>query len=326
MFQDGTAFWGYIGEGAKPVGQGYLQVNWHGTGTLFVPLPEGQWVGAGAVDGGNQGPPATSGIPAIIDVGQRAAASDNLFDRGRATTPLMTGQPQPWVSGISATTNGACPGYWITSPAGTVNSVGGAPFLGCDYVLSEQVLSSGCIAGGVTPPVNGTVVGIARTPDSQGYWLAASDGGVFAFGDAAFYGSMGGIHLNKPIVGITATADGKGYWLVASDGGVFAFGDAAFYGSMGGAYLNRSIVGSTATADGKGYWMVASDGGVFSFGDAAFRGSLGGGPLNQPIVAVAADPNGSGYWLVAADGGVFAYGPRSSARSVAGPCRRQLSE
>jgi hypothetical protein len=71
----------------------------------------------------------------------------------------------------------------------------------------------------------------------------ASDGGVFAFGDAAFYGSTGSLTLNKPIVGATATASGQGYWLVASDGGVFAFGDATFYGSTGGKPLNQPIVG-----------------------------------------------------------------------------------
>ena len=70
------------------------------------------------------------------------------------------------------------------------------------------------------------------TPDGKGYWEVASDGGVFAFGDAGFYGSMGGKSLNAPVVGITATPDGKGYWEVASDGGVFAFGDAGFYGSV----------------------------------------------------------------------------------------------
>ena len=61
----------------------------------------------------------------------------------------------------------------------------------------------------------------------------ASDGGVFTFGDANFYGSTGNIHLNKPIVGMAATPSGHGYWLVASDGGVFSFGDAAFHGSTG---------------------------------------------------------------------------------------------
>ncbi len=65
-----------------------------------------------------------------------------------------------------------------------------------------------------------------------GYWLVASDGGVFSFGDAGFYGSLGGTTLNKPVVGIAPTPDGKGYWLVASDGGVFSFGDAGYLGSL----------------------------------------------------------------------------------------------
>ena len=308
VFQDGSAAWGYIGEGAKPIGQGNIDVNWHGTGTLFVPTAEGDWFAEGVVNGNHQRPPGTSVI-APIHVGPSEPPPPTTCSTvAQGTAPLATGQPQPWVSGIAATMNGTCPGYWITSPTGTVNSVGGAPFLGCDYVFGAYVHLDGCIAGGVTPPINGTVIGIVRTPDSAGYWLAASDGGVFAFGDAAFHGSMGGTHLNQPIVGITSTADGKGYWLVASDGGVFSFGDAAFYGSMGGTHLNKPIVGITATADGKGYWLVASDGGVFSFGDAAFRGSLGGGPLNQPIVAAAAAPDGTGYWLVASDGGVFAFG------------------
>ncbi len=68
---------------------------------------------------------------------------------------------------------------------------------------------------------------MSATADGKGYWLAAMDGGVFAFGDAGFYGSMGATHLNQPIVGMASTTDGKGYWLVAADGGIFAFGDAA---------------------------------------------------------------------------------------------------
>jgi hypothetical protein len=142
-----------------------------------------------------------------------------------------------------------------------------------------------------------------------GYWLVASDGGVFSFGDASFHGSMGGRHLNAPIVGIAATADDGGYWLVASDGGVFSFGDASFHGSMGGRHLNAPIVGVSATnGDDGGYWLVASDGGVFSFGDASFHGSMGGRHLNAPIVGIAAKANDGGYWLVASDGGVFSFG------------------
>ena len=67
------------------------------------------------------------------------------------------------------------------------------------------------------------IVGIASTPDGRGYWLVASDGGVFSFGDASFYGSMGSTALDKPIVGMASTPDGHGYWLAASDGGRVQF-------------------------------------------------------------------------------------------------------
>ncbi|MDA8196928.1 MAG: hypothetical protein M0019_06970, partial [Actinomycetota bacterium] len=72
---------------------------------------------------------------------------------------------------------------------------------------------------------------------ANGYDLVASDGGIFTYGDANFYGSTGAINLNKPIVGMASTPDGKGYWLVASDGGIFTYGDANFYGSTGAINL-----------------------------------------------------------------------------------------
>jgi hypothetical protein len=172
-------------------------------------------------------------------------------------------------------------------------------------------------AGMITPEGNATafaaaatnasVVAIQAAPTGDGVWTAASDGGVFAFGDAVFHGSLGGVHLNAPVVGMAATHDGGGYWLVASDGGVFAFGDAVFHGSLGALHLNAPVVGMAATPDGGGYWLVASDGGVFAFGDAVFHGSLGAVPLNAPVVGMAAGPH-VGYWLVASDGGVFNFG------------------
>ena len=141
-----------------------------------------------------------------------------------------------------------------------------------------------------------------------GYWLVASDGGIFNFGDAAFYGSTGAKHLNAPIVGMAETSDGGGYWLVASDGGIFTFGDASFFGSTGSQRLNKPIVGMAATPDGAGYWLVASDGGIFNFGDAGFLGSTGAQHLNAPVVGMATTPDGAGYWLVASDGGIFTFG------------------
>jgi len=153
---------------------------------------------------------------------------------------------------------------------------------------------------------------MAITPDGGGYWLVASDGGVFSYGDANFYGSMGGKHLNDPIVGMATDTGTGGYWLVASDGGVFAF-NAPYYGSMGGKHLNQPIVGVAARPGGNGYWFVASDGGIFAF-NAPFYGSMGGQHLNQPIVGMTPTPNGNGYWFVASDGGIFATTLSSTAR------------
>ena len=111
---------------------------------------------------------------------------------------------------------------------------------------------------------------MAATPSGNGYWLVASDGGIFTFGDALFYGSTGGQPLDKPIVGMAPTPTGHGYWLVASDGGIFAFGDARVLRLDRWPALNQPIVGMAPTPSGHGYWLVASDGGIFTFGDASF--------------------------------------------------------
>ena len=98
---------------------------------------------------------------------------------------------------------------------------------------SETLSSAGSSSASPTSP----------PPAASSYRLVASDGGIFNFGDAGFYGSTGNVHLNQPIVGMAATPDGGGYWLVAKDGGLFNFGDAAYSGSTGNVHLNRPIVG-----------------------------------------------------------------------------------
>ncbi len=168
---------------------------------------------------------------------------------------------------------------------------------------SQQVVAFSGSAGLPGPPSPPPAA-----PPNSSYWMAAADGGIFNFGNAGFFGSTGGLHLNRPVVGMAPTPSGNGYWLVASDGGIFNFGDAGFFGSMGGQRLNAPIVGMAATPDGDGYWLVASDGGIFSFGDARFFGSTGGLHLNRPVVGMAPAPGGLGYWLVASDGGIFSFG------------------
>jgi hypothetical protein len=182
--------------------------------------------------------------------------------------------------------------------ANAVRSVGGAPVFGPATGMH----------------LNAGFVGLAATPSGRGYWVAASDGGVFTFGDARFHGSIGGQTLAAPIVGITATPSGHGYWLVGSDGGVFAFGDADFYGSMVGS--SSPIVAIASTPTGRGYWLLGQDGGVFAFGDAAFEGAATSLDHHAPLVGMAPTASGYGYLMLAADGGVFAFGDAHFAGAV----------
>jgi hypothetical protein len=195
----------------------------------------------------------------------------------------FVGVPREFVpTGVAIVSTPDAQGYWVLevglSGAGSIAHFGDAGFFGDSATLLRNTGAE----------FNGVPVGIAATPDGNGYWEVHSDGGIFAFGNAAFHGSMAAARLNKPIVGMAPTADGNGYWLVAADGGVFAFGNAAFSGSMGSTRLNGPAVGIARNPEGTGYWVAGSDGGVYAFGDAPFRGSMGGQRLARPVFGIAA--------------------------------------
>ncbi len=264
--------------------------------------------GGDAVDGTTVYVPCLSGVEAI----QTGSSPPGLAERWQA--PSGSGGP-PIVAGglIWSIGGGSLHGMDPTTgttvedvPVGSEANHFPTPSVGDGLLLAPSadavVAYSGSagIPGPPSPP--------PPAPPRASYWEVASDGGIFAFGNAQFFGSMGGKPLNRPVVGMASTPTGGGYWEVASDGGIFAFGNAQFFGSMGGRPLNQPIVGVAATPTGHGYWEVASDGGIFAFGNAQFFGSMGGRPLNQPIVGVAATPTGHGYWEVASDGGLFAFG------------------
>src|SRR5213076_986596 len=110
--------------------------------------------------------------------------------------------------------------------------------------------------------LNKPIVGMAPTSTGRGYYLVASDGGIFTFGDAHFYGSTGGRFLLEPIVGMTPRHGGGGYWLLARDGSVFPFGSAHFFGSAAGAMAGQRAVSLDATPQNDGYWVASEWGGV----------------------------------------------------------------
>lgn len=181
------------------------------------------------------------------------------------------------VVGIAATPDGR--GYWLIGRDGGVFAFGDAGYHG-------RVWFTGAPCAPPPPPGSATdcvipfgdqvstsaAVGIEATSDGAGYWIVTADGSVYTFGDAPFYGSMGGRHLDAPITGMGLTPDRHGYWLVGADGGVFSFGDARYAGSAVGVG-SWPVVGIASTAEGHGYWLLASDGGVFTYGDAHFAGS-----------------------------------------------------
>ncbi|MGH9091203.1 MAG: hypothetical protein ACRDZR_07495 [Acidimicrobiales bacterium] len=280
---------------------------------------------------------AVPSFPTSIAVGTTAAfgmtvanGSDYSWPSGGAAVVLtlagLSGLSPSMVT-VSCTATGALTftatkgGTLVSSPAPVPLTSGTTKVLACTLALSGTAPTGTMGVGAALEDVTGAspvtlsssaaAVSVVNAPVAAGYTLAAADGGIFNYGSAGFYGSMGGKPLNQPIVGMAATATGQGYWLVASDGGVFSFGRAHFYGSMGGKPLNQPIVGMAATATGQGYWLVASDGGIFSFGNAGFFGSMGGRPLNKPVVGMAATADGQGYWLVAGDGGIFTFGAAS---------------
>ncbi len=162
------------------------------------------------------------------------------------------------------------------------------------------------------------LISLAPTPSGNGYWIAAADGGIFAYGDAPFLGSIPqvlppGAALAAPIVAFTPTPSGNGYWLTAADGGIFAFGDAPFLGSVAQAdfdAVDTTVVDTVATADGRGYRVFTADGVSFAFGDATPLADLPPGLVDVEITD-------SAVHTLHSDGRVITTGPDGVPGTVA---------
>ena len=76
---------------------------------------------------------------------------------------------------------------------------------------------------------------ISSTPSGNGYWIIKTDGAVYAYGDAQFFGGCNPGGAAPFPAGITALSieahpGGQGYWILSSNYSVYAFGAAGYYG------------------------------------------------------------------------------------------------
>ena len=198
-------------------------------------------------------------------------------------TLLPPGLAAP-VTGMASTPTGD--GYWLVDAAGAVSSHGSAVSYGS---MAGQHLNAPINHIVATPDGRGLAGGLRRgdlqfrgrrpstvpwaasisTPAggrhradvrrAAGYWLVAADGGIFSFGDAAFHGSMGGQHLNRPVVGISPDHATGGYWRWRPTGASSPSG----HPSSAPREPDPQPAGERHVRhpDGGGYRFVASDGG-----------------------------------------------------------------
>ncbi|HXY26956.1 MAG TPA: Ig-like domain repeat protein [Acidimicrobiales bacterium] len=194
-------------------------------------------------------------------------------------------------------------GYWLVASDGGVFSFGDTTFYGSIPGLGINPAGSG-----LPHSLNAPIVGIVPSVTERGYFMVASDGGVFAFGDAHFAGSCPGVGgCVGTAVAVMPTPTGRGYWVATSTGAVYSFGDAQYYG--GGTPQATPVVGAEATPDGRGYWLLYANGTVGSYGDALYLGAPSGYVNTyNPATAIFSTADGHGYWVAAARGDVFAYG------------------
>jgi hypothetical protein len=218
------------------------------------------------------------------------------FHGSTGSTPL-----QRPVMAITPTSTGN--GYWLVASDGGIFSFGDSTYYGSLPGLGFHPAGSG-----LPQSLNAPIVGMVPTFTGHGYFMVASDGGVFAFGDAKFEGSCPGIGgCAGRAVAVMPDSTGKGYWLVTNVGGVYAFGDASFYGTPPAGSV--PVVGAVATSDGHGYWLLYANGVVSNFGDAVNYGAPVGYVNGfNPATTIFPTLDNKGYWVASARGDVFAYG------------------
>jgi hypothetical protein len=189
-----------VGIAAAPTGRGYWEVA--SDGGVFAFGPGAAFYGS--MGGTTLHAPVVGIAAAPTGRGYWEVASDGgvfAFGPGAAFYGSMGGTTlHAPVVGIAAAPTGR--GYWEVASDGGVFAFGpGAPFHGS---TACHGLAAPAVAIAATPGTDtggGTDCGFTSAQPAGGYRVVASDGGVFAFGNAPFEGSLAGDAMSD-IVGV----------------------------------------------------------------------------------------------------------------------------
>ncbi len=304
-----TAIVGTTGDGATSVtsntpnvcsvGTNGLTVTFVGFGTCSLTPHVAQGVNYFGANGSLQTFPVQEASHGYWLVG----SDGGIFSFGTAAFHGSTGSIplQRPVEAITPTSTGN--GYWLVASDGGIFSFGDSTYYGSLPGIGFHPNGSG-----LPKSLNAPIVGMVPTFTGHGYFMVASDGGVFAFGDAKFEGSCPGIGgCAGSAVAVMPDRTGNGYWLVTNVGAVYAFGDATYYGSPAAASVH--VVDAVATSNGQGYWLLYANGVVANFGDATnFGAPVGYVNGFNPATTIFPTADNQGYWVASARGDVFSYG------------------
>ncbi len=165
------------------------------------------------VPGGASNGPAISGdggVVAFVSAAPNLVAGDNngapdvfvanMSNGGISRVNVRPGAEGFQPDGPSYQPGIASNGLVVAFGSSATNLVDGDANGAYDVFVRALGELPGPCAGGTAGPVY----------SGPGYRFVSSDGGIFAFGDAKFYGSAGGTKLAKPIVAMAATPSNGG--------------------------------------------------------------------------------------------------------------------
>jgi hypothetical protein len=154
--------------------------------------------------------------------------------------------------------------------------------------------------GGET--LNAPIKFVTGTPDYGGYRMVGSDGGVFNFGDAQYYGSAAAPG-SAGWEALTSTPDGGGYWLFSATA-TKPFGDAAAgLVQTSGNATNSTIVGAATLNLGDGTPSSGGSLNAVSCPSASLCVAVGATSTHTGLVEISNDA-GASFESVALPGGI----------------------